>query len=332
MPSAATTPWWLSAISSARRHESIPVPIVTIRVTPASFARATTASGSAHASRWAWLSVTPRSRARPRAGRAAEPARGPRRRAFGRTRPRPRRRVRWLPQRLEDALGRAGQVGGQRDPHGAQAVHEVVEHAVELVRSARRPSQAATAPSASTCLFSARTTSQIRSSAPVRSNASRASATSLPSGSSSAATGESSAGHRGECAAAVARDHRRHAREEVPEVVAELTLVALAEPVDRRDSVLPERDRPRAPEAHRVGAVDVDQLEWVDDVAERLRDLAIVEQAGTRARRAAAGRRTRPRAAAPASRHSGSGGCPSRADVAPAARRSESGSRPVARR
>ena len=39
--------------------------------TPAAFARATTASGSAHASRCACVSVTPRSRARPRAGRAA---------------------------------------------------------------------------------------------------------------------------------------------------------------------------------------------------------------------------------------------------------------------
>ena len=85
-------------------------------------------------------------------------------------------------------------------------------------------------------------------------------------------------GRGGERAAAVARDHRGRPREEVPEVVAELALVALAEPVDRRGSVLSERDRPRAPEAHRVGAVDVDQIERVDDVAERLRDLAIVEQ------------------------------------------------------
>ena len=34
MPSAATTPVSDSAISSARRHDSIPVPIVTTRTTP----------------------------------------------------------------------------------------------------------------------------------------------------------------------------------------------------------------------------------------------------------------------------------------------------------
>ena len=43
-------------------------------------------------------------------------------------------------------------------------------------------------------------------------------------------------------------------------------------------TVLAERDRPRTPESHRVDSVDIDQIERVDDVAERLRDLAVVEQ------------------------------------------------------
>src|SRR5438874_11425733 len=52
MPSA------LDAIASVLRHDSIPEPIATIRVTPAARARAITSSaGSAHASRCACVSV-----------------------------------------------------------------------------------------------------------------------------------------------------------------------------------------------------------------------------------------------------------------------------------
>ena len=75
--------------------------------------------------------------------------------------------------------------------------------------------------------------------------------------------GRSPDGTAGQVAVPVARDHRRRPREEVAEVVAELALVALVDAVDRRGAVLPERDGPRAPEAHRVGAVDVDQVERV---------------------------------------------------------------------
>jgi hypothetical protein len=50
------------------------------------------------------------------------------------------------------------------------------------------------------------------------------------------------------------------------------------EGVDRGTAVLAERDRPQRPEADGVGAIDVDEVEWVDHVSERLRDLAIVQQ------------------------------------------------------
>ena len=72
-------------------------------------------------------------------------------------------------------------------------------------------------------------------------------------------------------------DHLRRSREQVAEVVAELALVALVQSVDRSRPVLAEVDRARAPVAHGVGAVDVDQVERVDDVAERFRDLPVVE-------------------------------------------------------
>ena len=110
------------------------------------------------------------------------------------------------------------------------------------------------------------------------SNASSRAATSAPSGSRAAFTVDASAAAGSKRAVAIARDHRRRPREQVAEVVPELSLVALVEARDRDVAVLAERDRPRAPEPHRVGAVDVDQVERVDDVAERLRDLAVVEQ------------------------------------------------------
>src|SRR2546423_1297433 len=70
-------------------------------------------------------------------------------------------------------------------------------------------------------------------------------------------------------------DHLRRPREQVAEVVAELAFVALVQSVDRGGSVLAEVDRARTPVADGVGAVDVDQVEWVDDVPERLRDLPV---------------------------------------------------------
>ena len=81
-----------------------------------------------------------------------------------------------------------------------------------------------------------------------------------------------------ERAVAVPGDHRRRPREEVPEIVAELALVALVDARDRGRAVLAERDRPRAPEPDRIGAIDLEEIERVDDVPERLRDLLVVEQ------------------------------------------------------
>src|SRR4029077_5801822 len=77
---------------------------------------------------------------------------------------------------------------------------------------------------------------------------------------------------------AVAGDHGRRPRDEVAEVVAELTLVALVQRVDRGAAVLAERHRAQRPKPDRVRAVDVDQVERVNHVPERLRDLAIIEQ------------------------------------------------------
>src|SRR5581483_10829353 len=71
---------------------------------------------------------------------------------------------------------------------------------------------------------------------------------------------------------------RRDAGKQVAEVVSELALVPLADVVDRGAAVLPEGDRPRTPEAEGVRAVDVDQIERIDHVAEALRDLLLVEE------------------------------------------------------
>ena len=77
---------------------------------------------------------------------------------------------------------------------------------------------------------------------------------------------------------AVLDQHRRRARQEVAEIVCELLLVAFVYRVERDRAVLAERNRARRPEPDRVDAVDVDQVERVDHVADRLRDLAVVEQ------------------------------------------------------
>ena len=80
-----------------------------------------------------------------------------------------------------------------------------------------------------------------------------------------------------EVAVAVAGDHRRRPREQVAEVVRELALVALAEAVQRDVAVLADGDDARDPETDRIDAVLVDEVERVEHVAERLRDLPVVE-------------------------------------------------------
>ncbi len=160
---------------------------------------------------------------------------------------------------------------GRPPPHGGRRRGRTARDRAR--RRAPRPSPAARAPCVSTSRLSTRTTSQMRSSAPVTSKASSRSATSSASGASAAATAPSGDGQRAQPAAAVAGHHRRRAREQVAEVVAELALVALVDARDRGRAVLAERDRPRTPEPHRVGTVDVDQVERIDDVPERLRDL-----------------------------------------------------------
>ena len=92
--------------------------------------------------------------------------------------------------------------------------------------------------------------------------------------------GDLGVGGRGgdEPAVPVSGDHRGRPGEEIAEVVPELSLVALAHALDRGDAVLAERHRASAPEPHGIRAVNVDQVERVEDVPERLRDLAVVEQ------------------------------------------------------
>ena len=73
---------------------------------------------------------------------------------------------------------------------------------------------------------------------------------------------------RGQPAVAEPCDHRSGPREQVAQIVPELALVAVADPAHRPASVLAERDGPRAPEAHGVDAVALDQLQRIDRVAE----------------------------------------------------------------
>ena len=73
-------------------------------------------------------------------------------------------------------------------------------------------------------------------------------------------------------------DQRARAREQVAEVVPELALVALVEVIDGGVPVLAEPRHARDVEAERVDAVQIHELERLDHVAARLRDLAIAEQ------------------------------------------------------
>ena len=73
-------------------------------------------------------------------------------------------------------------------------------------------------------------------------------------------------------------NQRSRPREQISEIVAELTLVPLVELLDGGVPVLTEPRRPKQVVPQRVGSVDVDQVERLDDVAERLRDLLLVDR------------------------------------------------------
>ena len=218
-------------------------------------------------------------------------------------------RARRLPERVEDRAAMSRHEGGERDGHAAEAVGEVVEHLVERVARSTRPWPAPTASSPR----------RTRSAAarPARSPRARPSG---PRRRSARVTAEPSRVELGadrlrprsgvEPAAAVARDHRRRPREQVPELVSELPLVALADALERDRAVLAERDRADRPEADGIGAVDVDEVERADYVSDRLRDLLLFEQEISVDEDLLRDARTRPTGASPASRRSGSAGCP----------------------
>ena len=126
MPSTANTSR-RSASATASREDSIPVPTVTTRSTPASRARRSSADGrSAHASRCACVSIKrPRPEGR-RAGRAAQRPRCPRRTAHDLAQRDPRRDRRAAAARRGSAR-RSREI--RRDGHGdrTQAVGQLVQ-------------------------------------------------------------------------------------------------------------------------------------------------------------------------------------------------------------
>src|SRR5439155_5735340 len=81
-----------------------------------------------------------------------------------------------------------------------------------------------------------------------------------------------------EAAPAGATDQSRRPGEEIAKLVAELALVARVDVLHRGVAVLPEGRGADEVEAKGVGAVDVDHVERLDDVPERLRDLPVVER------------------------------------------------------
>src|SRR5215831_20264199 len=264
---------------SVSRHESSPEPTATIRSTPASLARATTTSaGSAHASRCACVSVTRSScgggqvHAREQGLRRLDALR------VGRASIRDllEGEIEWLPQRPEDPRRALGDVRRYRYRHGTQPVGKVVQDGRQLVRLGfvlcelpRRLLLDVTVEQADhlpDVLQAARQVVDVEA------------RHELPAKAVERGSKPLVARSRRDPASRVAGDHRRRSRDEIAEVVRELALVTLVERVDRGAPVLSERNRSKRPEPHRVAAVDIDEIERVDHVAERLRDLPVVEE------------------------------------------------------
>ena len=181
-----------------------------------------------------------------------------------------------LAERSQDSRRRVGQVRGQSDRRDAHAVRELVESPVqvglalgilrELPRLVLLDVAVETADVVPDRLERSGDVEAVESGGDV--------VVHRPRGGRELAL---VVGRLPQLAVSVAGDHRRRAREQVAEVVAELALVALAEAVERDVAVLAERDDASRPEADGVDAVLVDQVERVEHVPERLRDLAIVE-------------------------------------------------------
>ena len=116
-------------------HEVGSVPIVMIRVTPASRARATAAAGSSSASRCACVSITQRRWARRHAGRAALRARSrpPGPCGLLRRSPTRGRRIGRAPRRISGAV--RGRYAESATAATRRPVGEVVQHAIELGRA-----------------------------------------------------------------------------------------------------------------------------------------------------------------------------------------------------
>ena len=212
-------------------------------------------------------------------------------------------------QRRESPRRRVGKIRGEGYRHRAEPVDEVVEDTVQGLRVRLllgEPPRRRDLGGVGSGL-----TTPDRSSAPVKSKASRRAATSSRSGARIAATSESSGARPRR--PLDAQPSPSHARAGCRGRISRARARWNTKPIDRGDTVLPERHRPRAPEAHGVGAVDVDQVEGVDDVAQRLGDLSMVQQQVAVDEQLARNVVTRLRAAGQASTRGGSGGCPLRA-------------------
>ena len=85
--------------------------------------------------------------------------------------------------------------------------------------------------------------------------------------------GRRSAPGAGTLAAAVLVDHRQHALRQIAEIVGEVAVEPADHGAVREIAVVAERHLAQQEVAHRVEPVGVDQLERLDHVAERLRDL-----------------------------------------------------------
>src|SRR4029078_12104403 len=82
-------------------------------------------------------------------------------------------------------------------------------------------------------------------------------------------------------AAAVLEDHRQRALRQVAEVIGEIGVDAIDYRFGRIMAILPEHHFAHEKVAYRFAAVGFDEIERVDDVADRLRHLLTLVQAKT---------------------------------------------------
>src|ERR1700677_4088102 len=135
-PIAAYTCGKSSAAASAARHDAPSMPTVSMRVTPAAPAAATSSVlGGSHRCRWVWESITvARELSRGLREQRLERADGPSERV--RVVPaRTRQRAVLTAERAEQLVRAGGHVRVQQHRQHAQSSDERAEHAVELARA-----------------------------------------------------------------------------------------------------------------------------------------------------------------------------------------------------